>query len=84
MTGKRQNSYFRKLVVVYDGSPQSEKAVDLTFSLGHTHIPFIRRIGGRRWEPKSWELDKKTSFAATWRPWKTPCAKRLRLRDVCR
>jgi nucleotide-binding universal stress UspA family protein len=34
MTGKRQNTYFRKLLVGYDGSPQSEKAVDgCAFSL---------------------------------------------------
>ena len=33
MTGKRQNAYFRKLLVGYDGSPQSEKAVDVAFSL---------------------------------------------------
>jgi nucleotide-binding universal stress UspA family protein len=33
MTGKRQNTYFRKLLVGYDGSPQSEKAVDVAFSL---------------------------------------------------
>jgi nucleotide-binding universal stress UspA family protein len=33
MTGKRQNPHFRKLLVGYDGSPQSEKAVDIAFSL---------------------------------------------------
>jgi nucleotide-binding universal stress UspA family protein len=33
MTGKRQNPHFRKLLVGYDGSPQSEKAVDMAFSL---------------------------------------------------
>ena len=33
MTGKRQNPYFRKLLVGYDGSAQSEKAVDIAFSL---------------------------------------------------
>jgi nucleotide-binding universal stress UspA family protein len=33
MTGKRQNPHFRKLLVGYDGSPQSEKAVDVAFSL---------------------------------------------------
>jgi nucleotide-binding universal stress UspA family protein len=33
MTGKRQNTYFHKLLVGYDGSPQSEKAVDVAFSL---------------------------------------------------
>jgi nucleotide-binding universal stress UspA family protein len=33
MTGKRQNTYFRKLLVGYDGSPQSEKAVDIALSL---------------------------------------------------
>src|ERR1700733_16174639 len=33
MTGKRQNTYFRKMLVGYDGSPQSEKAVDVAFSL---------------------------------------------------
>jgi nucleotide-binding universal stress UspA family protein len=33
MTGKRQNPHFRKLLVGYDGSPQSEKAVDVAFLL---------------------------------------------------
>jgi Universal stress protein family len=33
MTGKRHNPHFRKLLVGYDGSPQSEKAVDIAFSL---------------------------------------------------
>jgi nucleotide-binding universal stress UspA family protein len=33
MTGKRQNPHFRKLLVGYDGSPQSDKAVDIAFSL---------------------------------------------------
>ena len=33
MTGKRQNAYFRKLLVGYDGSPQSERAVDIALSL---------------------------------------------------
>jgi nucleotide-binding universal stress UspA family protein len=33
MTGKRQNAHFRKLLVGYDGSSQSEKAVDMAFSL---------------------------------------------------
>ena len=33
MTGKRQNPHFRKLLVGYDGSPQSEKAVDIALSL---------------------------------------------------
>ena len=33
MTGKRQNPHFRKLLVGYDGSPQSEKAMDIAFSL---------------------------------------------------
>lgn len=33
MTGKRQNPYFRKLLVGYDGSPQSDKAVNLALSL---------------------------------------------------
>ena len=33
MTGQRQNAHFRKLLVGYDGSPQSEKAVDMAFSL---------------------------------------------------
>ncbi len=36
MTGKRQNTYFRKLLVGYDGSPQSEKAVDVAFSLAES------------------------------------------------
>jgi len=33
MTGKRQNPHFRKLLIGYDGSPQSDKAVDIAFSL---------------------------------------------------
>jgi nucleotide-binding universal stress UspA family protein len=33
MTGKRRNLHFRKFLVGYDGSPQSEKAVDVAFSL---------------------------------------------------
>ena len=33
MTGKRTNSHFQKLLVGYDGSPQSEKAVDVALSL---------------------------------------------------
>jgi nucleotide-binding universal stress UspA family protein len=33
MTGKRHNPHFRKLLVGYDGSPQSDKAVDVAFSL---------------------------------------------------
>ena len=33
MTGRRRNAYSRKLLVGYDGSPQSEKAVDVAFSL---------------------------------------------------
>ncbi len=33
MSGKRQNPHFRKLLVGYDGSPQSEKAVDIALSL---------------------------------------------------
>jgi nucleotide-binding universal stress UspA family protein len=33
MTGKRQNPHFRKLLVGYDGSPQSDKAVDVALSL---------------------------------------------------
>ncbi len=33
MTGQRQNAHFRKLLVGYDGSSQSEKAVDMAFSL---------------------------------------------------
>jgi hypothetical protein len=33
MIGKRHNLHFRKLLVGYDGSPQSEKAVDIAFSL---------------------------------------------------
>jgi nucleotide-binding universal stress UspA family protein len=33
MAGKRQNPHFRKLLVGYDGSPQSDKAVDIGFWL---------------------------------------------------
>jgi len=33
MTGKRHNPHFRKLLVGYDGSKESEKAVDVAFSL---------------------------------------------------
>jgi len=33
MTGQRHNTHFRKLLVGYDGSPQSDKAVDIAFSL---------------------------------------------------
>jgi nucleotide-binding universal stress UspA family protein len=33
MTGKRHNPHFRKLLVGYDGSKESDKAVDVAFSL---------------------------------------------------
>jgi nucleotide-binding universal stress UspA family protein len=33
MTGKRHNPHFRRLLVGYDGSAQSEKAVDMALSL---------------------------------------------------
>jgi nucleotide-binding universal stress UspA family protein len=33
MTGRRHNPFFRKILVGYDGSPQSEKAVDVGLSL---------------------------------------------------
>jgi nucleotide-binding universal stress UspA family protein len=33
MTGNRHNPNFRKLLVGYDGSPESDKAVDMAFSL---------------------------------------------------
>jgi nucleotide-binding universal stress UspA family protein len=33
MTGKRHNPHFRRLLVGYDGSPQSDKAIDVAFSL---------------------------------------------------
>jgi nucleotide-binding universal stress UspA family protein len=33
MTGRRHNPYFRKILVGYDGSPQSEKAADVALSL---------------------------------------------------
>jgi nucleotide-binding universal stress UspA family protein len=33
MTGKRHNPHFRRLLVGYDGSPQSDKAVDVALSL---------------------------------------------------
>ena len=32
MTGKRHNPHFRKLLVGYDGSKESEKAVDVALS----------------------------------------------------
>jgi len=33
MTGRRHNAHFRRMLIGYDGSPQSEKAVELAFSL---------------------------------------------------
>jgi nucleotide-binding universal stress UspA family protein len=33
MTGNRHHPHFRKLLVGYDGSPQSDKAIDVAFSL---------------------------------------------------
>lgn len=33
MTGRRHNPFFRKILVGYDGSTQSEKAVDVALSL---------------------------------------------------
>ena len=33
MSGRRHNEHFRRILVAYDGSQQSEKAVDLAFSL---------------------------------------------------
>jgi len=33
VTGRRQNPHFRKILVGYDASPQSEKAVDIALSL---------------------------------------------------
>jgi nucleotide-binding universal stress UspA family protein len=33
MTGRRQNAHFRRMLVGYDGSPQSDKAVEVAFSL---------------------------------------------------
>ena len=33
MTGRRQNVHFRRMLVGYDGSPQSDKAVEVAFSL---------------------------------------------------
>jgi len=61
MTGKRHNPHFRKLLVGYDGSKESEKAVDVALSLaecvdascfGVCGCPaagaiHVRRIGGR-------------------------------------
>ena len=32
MTGRRPNAHFRKILVGYDTSPQSEKAVDIALS----------------------------------------------------
>lgn len=33
MKGRRRNTHFRKLLVGYDGSPQSEKAIEVALSL---------------------------------------------------
>jgi len=33
MTGRRHNAHFRRMLIGYDGSPQSEKAVEIAFSL---------------------------------------------------
>jgi nucleotide-binding universal stress UspA family protein len=33
MSGRRHNAHFRRMLIGYDGSPQSEKAVELAFSL---------------------------------------------------
>jgi len=33
MTGRRHNAHFRRMLIGYDGSPQSNKAVELAFSL---------------------------------------------------
>ncbi len=33
MSGKRHNAHFRRILVGYDGSPQSEKAVEVALSL---------------------------------------------------
>lgn len=33
MSGRRQNQHFRRMLVGYDGSPQSEKAVEVALSL---------------------------------------------------
>jgi nucleotide-binding universal stress UspA family protein len=33
MSGKRHNAHFRHMLVGYDGSPQSEKAVEVALSL---------------------------------------------------
>jgi nucleotide-binding universal stress UspA family protein len=33
MTGRRHNAHFRRMLIGYDGSPQSDKAVELAFSL---------------------------------------------------
>jgi len=33
MTGRRHTKYFRRILVAYDGSAQSEKAAELAFSL---------------------------------------------------
>jgi nucleotide-binding universal stress UspA family protein len=33
MSGKRHNAHFQHMLVGYDGSPQSEKAVEVAFSL---------------------------------------------------
>ena len=33
MTGRRHNAHFRRILIGYDGSPESEKAVEIAFSL---------------------------------------------------
>jgi nucleotide-binding universal stress UspA family protein len=33
MTGRRHDAHFRRMLIGYDGSPQSEKAVEIAFSL---------------------------------------------------
>jgi len=35
MTGRRHHAHFRRMLIGYDGSPQSEKAVEIAFSLAH-------------------------------------------------
>jgi nucleotide-binding universal stress UspA family protein len=36
MNGRRHNAHFRRILAAYDGSPQSEKAVELAFSLAES------------------------------------------------
>jgi len=86
MTGKRQNAYFRKLLVGYDGSPQSEKAVDVAFSLAEcldaTVLIFVvARPRNRRfrsnWKPY-WTTRRNTLQTDSRSSWKGPAGATFR------